>query len=338
MLYNITNLTKTYQYRTVLDIGRVDIAAGGIHALLGPNGAGKTTLLNILGFLMPPSTGQIRFRSQAVRYNETHLSKLRRCVVLVHQHPILFSTSVRKNVEFGLKIRKVASNERHRIVDEVLDLVGMGDYSQAKAHKLSGGETQRVALARALALSPEVLLCDEPTSSVDVQNQALILSILKKINAEKNITLIFTTHDIDQAKSLATHTIFLDQGRLVERRIENVFDARAVVTDDGRWQWVIQNLIKLPINKFSNRSSDARLKVHIDPERLKLALPDEPHDGALEGKVTQLAVENGRIRVVIDVGIPLCLRLAPDAYRKRSPLIGEPVKVVGIDTACEILS
>jgi tungstate transport system ATP-binding protein len=136
---------------------------------------------------------------------------------MVEQHPILFTTSVYKNVEFGLKIRRIPANKRRRIVEDSLELVGMKAFIKARAHRLSGGETQRVALARALALSPTVLLCDEPTSSVDVENQAIIIRTLKQINEQKKITVLFTSHDSSQVASLTDHTLILNHGRLVSK-------------------------------------------------------------------------------------------------------------------------
>ena len=105
MVYLVSQLTKVYGERTVLDIPRLALEPGNIYALLGTNGAGKTTLLNILGFLEAPTTGFIHFRSQPVRYTETELQHLRKEVIIVDQHPILFTTTVYKNLEFGLRIR-----------------------------------------------------------------------------------------------------------------------------------------------------------------------------------------------------------------------------------------
>ena len=102
-------------------------------------------------------------------------------------------------------------------------LVGMQHLAQAPAHRLSGGETQRVAIARALAVNPEVLLCDEPTSSVDVENQVAIINILRQVNDQKKITIIFTTHDRYQVDSLAHHTLFLNHGKLVDDAGEKFF-------------------------------------------------------------------------------------------------------------------
>ena len=168
-----------------MDIPFLELEKSRIYALLGPNGAGKTTLLNILAFLDPPTSGKIRYGSQSVQHQVTNLQALRKSVVMVDQHPILFTTSVYRNLEFGLKIRGLSAKERDRIIAESLDLVGMRDFSGAPAHRLSGGETQRVALARALALCPDVFLCDEPTSGVDVENRQIVVNILRTINAEK---------------------------------------------------------------------------------------------------------------------------------------------------------
>lgn len=194
MLYVLSKITRKYGSRTVLDIPLMEIEKGKIYALLGPNGAGKTTLLNILGFLEVPTTGDILYRSKTVNFSESSLQNLRREVVMIDQHPILFTGTVYKNVEFGLKIRRISQKKRGIIIEETLDLVGMSAFVQAQAHRLSGGETQRVALARALAVSPEVLLCDEPTSNLDVENQTAIINTLKQINEQRKTTIMFTTH------------------------------------------------------------------------------------------------------------------------------------------------
>lgn len=215
MLYVISHLKKVFDNRTVLDIPFLEIESGIIYALLGSNGAGKTTLLNILGFLEPPTRGNILYRSGQVIFSTSHLQNLRQEVVLVDQNPILFTTSVFKNVEFGLRIRRIPKNERIKIVIEALDMVGMRHFAQAQAQNLSAGETQRVALARGLVVSPQVLLCDEPTSSVDVEHQTTILNILKQINEERKISIVFTTHDRHQAAFLSCHTMSLDHGKPV---------------------------------------------------------------------------------------------------------------------------
>jgi tungstate transport system ATP-binding protein len=221
MLYVLSKITRKYGSRTVLDIPLMEIEKGKIYALLGPNGAGKTTLLNILGFLEVPTTGDILYRSKTVNFSESSLQNLRREVVMIDQHPILFTGTVYKNVEFGLKIRRISQKKRGIIIEETLDLVGMSAFVQAQAHRLSGGETQRVALARALAVSPEVLLCDEPTSNLDVENQTAIINTLKQINEQRKTTIMFTTHYMYQVSSLAHHTFFLDHCKLTATQAES---------------------------------------------------------------------------------------------------------------------
>jgi len=325
MLYAVSQLTKIYGHRTVLDIPRLEIEEGGIYALLGPNGAGKTTLLNILGFLDTPTTGNIRFRSDSVVFSETLLRNLRKAVVLVDQHPILFTTTVYKNLEFGLKIRGVPKKERNYIIEETLDLVGMRQFAQELAHRLSGGETQRIAIARALAVSPEVFLCDEPTSSVDIENQAVIVNILKQINLQKKIAVIFTTHDRFQAASLAHHTLYLDHGRLVPTAHENVFTAVLTRETDGWAGCAVQNTFRIYVS--SDRSG--KVRVLIDPEKLALTEAGDENSGKniLAGNVVQTTDEKNKIRVVVDLGIWMTLLMPRDTYNKRRPLIGERVGV-----------
>ena len=325
MLYAVSQLTRIYGHRTVLDIPRLEIEEGGIYALLGPNGAGKTTLLNILGFLDTPTTGNIRFRSDSVVFSETLLRNLRKGVVLVDQHPILFTTTVYKNLEFGLKIRRISKKERNYIIEEILALVGMRQFAQELAHRLSGGETQRIAIARALAVSPEVFLCDEPTSSVDIENQAVIVNILKQINLQKKITVIFTTHDRFQAASLAHHTLYLDHGRLVPTAHDNVFTAVLTREADGWARCAVQNIARISVS--SDRSG--KVRVLIDPEKLTLTEAGDENSGKniLAGNVVQTTDEKNKIRIVVDLGIWLTLLMPRDTYNKRRPLIGERVGV-----------
>ena len=226
MVYEISQLTKVYGNRTVLDIPMLKIGKGSIYALLGPNGAGKTTLLNIIGLLEPPTTGNIIYQSQPVQFSEPYLQPLRKVIVMVEQHPILFTTTVYKNLEFGLKIRRIPKKERDLIIEESLDLVGLRHFIQAPAHRLSGGETQRVAIARALAVNPQVLLCDEPTSSVDAENQVAIINILRQVNDIKKIAIVFTSHDRSQVNSLAHQILFLDHGKLSTDNCDNLFNLK----------------------------------------------------------------------------------------------------------------
>ncbi|MBT8351401.1 MAG: ATP-binding cassette domain-containing protein, partial [Deltaproteobacteria bacterium] len=138
MLYELKNLIKTYGNRTVLNLERLSLEKNKVVGLLGPNGAGKTTLLEILAFLIRPSAGDLWFKKEKVDFNSGKLLDMRRKVVLIQQQPLLFTTTVFRNVEYPLKIRKTPGSKRENIVKELLDLVGMGTFTHASAHKLSG--------------------------------------------------------------------------------------------------------------------------------------------------------------------------------------------------------
>ncbi len=323
-VYALSRLIKRFGTRTVLDIGKLDIEDGSIYALLGPNGAGKTTLLNILAFLDAPTSGRIHYHGRPIRFIEAQLQVLRKEAVMVDQHPILFSTTVFKNLEFGLKIRRIAKKERERIIEETLDLVDMRSFIRAQAHRLSGGETQRVALARGLALSPKVFLCDEPTASVDAENQTTIMNILRRINEEKKITVIFTTHDRSRAADLAHHTLVLDNGRLIPTAYENVVSGRLFRNGQRQYRCRIRENISLALKQPPSEIRNESVRVFIDPEMIVPIGMTEIQGGLnrMQGRVVQIMSENGKIRMVIDIGHRLTLLMSCDDYENTRPLVG----------------
>ena len=328
-VYTIARLIKHFGTRTVLDIGNLDIEDGNIYALLGPNGAGKTTLLNILAFLDAPTSGQIHYHGKPIRFTEAQLQVLRKEVVMVDQHPILFSTTVFKNLEFGLKIRKIAKTERERIIEETLDLVDMRSFIRAQAHRLSGGETQRVALARGLALSPKVFLCDEPTSSVDAENQTTIMKLLRRINEDRKITVIFTTHDRSQAADIAHHLLLLDKGRLVPAAYENIFSGRLFRNGQRQYRCRIRENISLALTQPPSDVRNESVRIFIDPELIVPIGMAEIQGGLnrMQGRVVQIMSENGKIRMVIDIGHRLTLLISRDDYENTRPLVGDNMGV-----------
>nr|WP_321468661.1 ATP-binding cassette domain-containing protein [uncultured Desulfobulbus sp.] len=339
MLYRLQNLQQRFHGKTVLDIDYMEIEGGCIHALLGPNGSGKTTLLNILAFLDPPVAGEIIFQGAKVDPFHIDFPSLRRRVVLVDQHPIMFSTSVRNNVEFGLKIRKIDTRERQRIVDEVLATVDLERYREARAHELSGGETQRLALARALALNPEVLLCDEPTASVDVENQAVITELLRQINAERGTTIVFTTHDRLQAASLAQHTLVLENGRRANTTYENSYSCVVEPAGNGQ-RYLLHGVLELIFAHAQDPTTGTiNGRVSIDPEKIQLVAPSDacPENHAkLQGRVVMTMEEGRSVRIVVDVGALIVVLMANEAYRKNPPLIGSRICLAIPQAACTL--
>jgi tungstate transport system ATP-binding protein len=335
MVFEVKNLTKVYGDRKVLDIPELQIEKEKVYALLGPNGSGKTTLLEILSFLMQPTTGEIAYNAKKVDFSRAYLQGLRREVAMVEQQPILFTTSVYKNVEFGLRIRKVPKERRRETVFEVLDLVGMRDFSQASAHKLSGGETQRIAIARAIACSPKVILFDEPTSNVDIENQVIIERILRDINTRKGISVIFATHNRMQAAKLSDHIIFLFKGKPASSVYENIFSGSIRKDSHGNTCCLVHDKVMLPVQT----DKTGQITVSIDPMLVEVSPVQDPppSDKEFVGQVVQLNDEGDKVRALIDIGIPISVLLLRKAYKEAPFLTGDQVLVVCPPESVEIV-
>jgi tungstate transport system ATP-binding protein len=203
----------------------------------------------------------------------------------------------------------------------------MGGFLYARAEKLSGGETKRIALARALALRPAVLLCDEPTANVDGEHQEVILNILERANSDEHISIVFSTHDLEQAERLADTLVTLKDGQLSRLSRVNVWHATIVdgqvAVIAGRGQSEVKIVLPQPV---SLRHGTTRRRLFLDPERLVL-LPPEAEAGEgqlLPATVVQLVADQGRVRVTVDIGIPVDVYLTTNIYAQRPPCIGEP--------------
>jgi tungstate transport system ATP-binding protein len=323
VLYELRNLRKAFDERTVLDLEKLSLEKGKILGLLGPNGAGKTTLLEIMAFLSSPTSGEMWFNQQKVDFTGGKLIHLRRKVVLVQQDPILFSASVSKNVDFPLRIRKTPKAKRERIVGELLDLVGMQAFMNARAHKLSSGETQRVAIARALACFPEVILLDEPTANVDVENQITIERIIQEINWAKGISVIFTTHNMIQASRLAGETVFLYEGKVARSIYENIFSGQIETDESGCKHCIAQNGLMFRVD--SEKSGPVRMSIH--PSDVKISQNGNlfSPDNTFKGRLIQLTDEQNRVRALVDVGIPLSVLIPKELFSSLHLGLGEHV-------------
>jgi tungstate transport system ATP-binding protein len=254
---------------------------------------------------------------------------------MVEQQPILFTTSVYKNVEFGLRIRKIPKQRREQIVYEVLDLVRMRDFASARAHRLSGGETQRVAIARALACSPKVILLDEPTSNVDIENQIIIEGILRDINIQKGISMIFTTHNRMQATKLSDRIVFLFQGKPASSVYENIFSGSMRTDGHGNTHCLIHDKVKLPVQT----DKTGEVTISVDPKMAKVfpVQNNRGGDHGFVGRVVQLTDEGGDVRALIDIGIPISVLLGKEAYKQAPVLTGDSVVVVCPPESIEIV-
>lgn len=196
------NIRKTYRQGKVevraLDGIDLTIKTGAFTALAGPSGSGKTTLLNIIGGLDDPDSGTVVVDGQAFeKMNQADLAKMRlRKIGFVFQsYNLIPVLSALENVEYIMLLQGVGTQERRKRAKEVLDDVGLeGKYDRRPA-ELSGGQQQRVAVARAVASNPAIILADEPTANLDSKTGEGLLEMMKKMNEERKMTFIFSTHD-----------------------------------------------------------------------------------------------------------------------------------------------
>jgi putative spermidine/putrescine transport system ATP-binding protein len=209
----LEELTKRYGDVVAVDGVSVDIARGEFFTLLGPSGSGKTTTLRMIAGFELPDTGTIKLGGQDV----SHLPPYARDVNTVFQDYALFPhMTVAENVEYGLKIRKIARARRADAVAEALEMVRLGKLGARRPGQLSGGQRQRVALARAIVNRPRVLLLDEPLGALDLKLRQEMQHELKRIQTEVGITFVYVTHDQEEALTMSDRMAVFNEGRVVQ--------------------------------------------------------------------------------------------------------------------------
>ncbi|MEU1895035.1 ABC transporter ATP-binding protein [Streptomyces pristinaespiralis] len=205
----LSGISKTYGSFTAVHPLDLTVPEGSFFALLGASGCGKTTTLRMIAGLEDPTTGTVRLGDKDV----TALPPHKRPVNTVFQSYALFPhLSIYENVAFGLRRRGVKSLKKQ--VDDMLELVQLGDFAQRKPHQLSGGQQQRVAVARALINHPQVLLLDEPLGALDLKLRRQMQLELKRIQTEVGITFVHVTHDQEEAMTMADTVAVMNGGRV----------------------------------------------------------------------------------------------------------------------------
>ncbi len=238
-LLNVTNLTVKYPTRfgefTAIEGINLSVERGEIHGLVGESGAGKSTIgAAIIGLIPSPgyiSQGDIQLQGESLRnLSNAEYHKLRGAKIsMIFQDPYS-SLNNRRKIEdiigepirfFGLAANK---SEQRRIVASVLELVEMPQRAMLKyPHQFSGGQRQRIAVARALVARPEFLICDEPTSALDVSIQAQILNLLKQLQEQFGLSILFISHNLAVVRQMADQVVVLKDGQLVESDLAEAF-------------------------------------------------------------------------------------------------------------------
>jgi NitT/TauT family transport system ATP-binding protein len=188
----------------VLNNLNLDVREGEFITIVGPSGCGKSTLLNIVSGIDRSYIGEIRIDGKPISQS-TNTDR-----IVIFQEGALFPwLTVYENVEFGLKVAKLPKNNRRDIVMHYIGLVQLTNFANAFVHQLSGGMKQRVAVARALALNPKILLMDEPFAALDIQTRRMLYNQLLQIHQETNKTILFVTHNINEAVALGDRVIVM---------------------------------------------------------------------------------------------------------------------------------
>jgi putative spermidine/putrescine transport system ATP-binding protein len=316
------NITQIFGDVVAVDDITLDIEQGKFTTLLGPSGCGKTTSLRMLAGFSRPTSGRILIEGEDC----TALPPEKRGLGMVFQQYALFPhMTVRDNVGYGLKLRKVPLAERSRRVNEALELVGLTAHADKRPRRMSGGQQQRVALARAIAIRPRLLLLDEPLSALDARLRVEMRAELRRIQSETGLCVVLVTHDQDEALELSDRMVVMRAGRIEQAGTpQAVFGApasRFVAEFLG-----YENFLTL---------ADGRL-ASVRPERLVVGAAGEGGDNALRlnGTIADVAYRGIDLLVTTEVTDPSGqrVRLVAD-IRDAAPDSLAPGRAVGLTIA-----
>ncbi|MDR0589365.1 MAG: ATP-binding cassette domain-containing protein [Spirochaetaceae bacterium] len=221
-------VSKHYAAVSAVDEVDLTIPGGGIYGIIGKSGAGKSTLLRIMSLLEPPDGGAVYYGDERVDLltGKDLLLRRRKMGMIFQNFNLLSSRSVIGNIGYPLEIAGLHKKQIEKRVDELLEMVSITDKRKARLRELSGGQKQRVAIARALAVNPEVLFCDEATSSLDPQTTRSILSLVRELHDRLGITVVLITHQMGVIREVCEEVAVLEEGRIVEQGpVEALFKA-----------------------------------------------------------------------------------------------------------------
>ncbi|EFC85370.1 sulfate/molybdate ABC transporter ATP-binding protein [Parafrankia sp. EUN1f] len=338
MSIEITNVNKRFGDFVALDDVSVSIPTGQLTALLGPSGGGKSTLLRIIGGLEQADTGRVVIEG----VDATGLPPQKRNVGFVFQHYAAFKhLSVRRNVAFGLEIRKRPKAEIRSRVDELLALVHLEQFAERLPSQLSGGQRQRMALARALAIEPTVLLLDEPFGALDAKVRRELRDWLRRLHDEVHVSTVFVTHDQEEALEVADEIVVINEGRIEQiGSPDDLYDRPAndfVMSFLGPVTQLGDRLVRphdLQLHSGDPAAGDisgqiARINRIGFEIRVDVATTGEPSQAVV------VTLTRNEFRALgLDVGAAVNIRLAPESHTTLAP----PAQPTPADTAKSLAS
>jgi len=345
----IANVSRSFGSVVAVDNISLDIKTGEFFTLLGPSGCGKTTLLRMIAGFADLDGGQISIGGRRIDTLPPH----RRNIGMVFQNYAIFpNLTVAGNVAYGLKARKVASEEITKRVGEALVLVRLQGYGDRWPHQLSGGQLQRVAIARALVIRPEVLLLDEPLSNLDAKLRVDMRGEIRELQQRLNITTVYVTHDQEEALAVSQRIAVMQAGRVeqlggpreIYRRPVSLFAARfmgmtnvlpgIVAGREGVRARVRVGAVELVVADAAARQGEA-VTLCLRPEALRIIAPgaaSDPGEARLEGMVTNAEFLGALTRLDLELpgGTLLKVAVLDDAAGRATP--GQPI-VLAYDPA-----
>ena len=345
-LLQLDGLRKTFGRTVAVDHLDMMIEAGEFVTFLGPSGCGKTTTLRMLGGFEAPDEGRILLNGEDV----THLPPERRNVNMVFQDYALFPhLTVRRNIAFGLELRRMAAGDIDARVRELAEFLELGSLLERFPDQLSGGQRQRVALARALAPDPALLLLDEPLAALDAKLRGQVQQELKSIQRRTGKTFFFVTHDQDEAMTMSDRIVVMNAGRveqdgtpeelydrpasrfvagfigvtnLIEGRLKSVEGDRAVFDWDGL------TLVARPGHKL--HTPGEMVSASLRPEHVEIRTTDTDNDGSpdenrFEGRLVDPVFKGSRTVARVELAPDRQLLVHIDR-RSILPVDGTPVR------------
>ena len=217
-MIHVEDLRKAFGDNVVLNGVDIDIYKGEVLVIIGPSGCGKSTFLRCLNMLETPTGGKIFLDGTEITSPKTNINKERQKMMMVFQHFNLFPhKTILDNLTLGpIKLKKQPKAEAEKNAMNILTRIGLADKANSYPSQLSGGQKQRVAIGRALAMDPEVILFDEPTSARDPEMVGEVVEVMKEL-AKSGITMICVTHEMGFAREVASEVVFFDNGIVAEK-------------------------------------------------------------------------------------------------------------------------
>lgn len=305
-LIEIRNLTKSFGTVRAVDGVDLDIQSGEFLTLLGPSGSGKTTVLRMIAGFETPDSGSIKLNGVDI----TYLPPYDRDVNTVFQDYALFPhMDVISNIEYGLRVKGVAKDERREKALKALDQVRLSGYENRKPHQLSGGQRQRVALARALVNRPSVLLLDEPLGALDLKLREQMQLELKELQREVGITFIFVTHDQEEALTMSDRIAAFNNGKIEQ------LDTPRKIYENPSSKFVAEFVGK------TNALEIKGARVNVRPEHIQVSSTGVSSDQSYEGTLRDIIFVGSTTRYVVDTKIGLITALNAQGSLKRGDVV-----------------